>query len=417
MVDACMAGKTLLMIAYHFPPENAVGAARPFRFYKYAHRFGWEPLVVTAIPQKPEHILNGVHYIPDPFLTKPRSHEWHVERVIRRFAMPIETGISWSRHAARYCLSHMDGRKPDTPLVLYSTFPPIGTHFAAMQVLRKRSVCWVADFRDPYTTEPLRRRISPALGRLAASQIERQMVALPSLIIANTDAAAEEWKTLYPHVADKVKVIWNGYDPADNLIAPTLPERTRKILIHTGTLYGGRHAGPILASIARLMHTGRLSPASILVRFVGACHESTLIPPEVVESGLSQGWIEIVPEALPRSAALEMCHQSDGLFLIQPQSDTQVPGKLFDYVGIGRPILAFIRQNSPIEHVLLKCGIPNVCIYPDDTDDRVDEALLRFFALSAGPWKPSQWFQDTFDAIKQTAMLCSFIDEAIASPR
>jgi hypothetical protein len=311
----------------------------------------------------------------------------------------------------------MNGRKTDTPVVLYSTFPPIGTHFAAMQVLRKRSVCWVADFRDPYTTEPLRRRISPALGRLAASQIERKMVALPSLIIANTDAAAEEWKTLYPHAADKVKVIWNGYDPADNLIAPTLPERTRKILIHTGTLYAGRHAGPILASIARLMHRGNLSPASILVRFVGPCHESTLIPAEVVESGQRQGWIDMVPEALPRSAAIEMCHQADGLFLIQPQSDTQVPGKLFDYVSIGRPILAFIRQNSPIEQVLLGCGIPNVCIYPDDTDDRVDEALLRFLALSAGPWKPSRWYQDTFDAIKQTEMLCSFIDQVTASPK
>jgi hypothetical protein len=112
-----------------------------------------------------------------------------------------------------------------------------------------------------------------------------------------------------------------------------------------------------------------------------------------------------------------MSREAAGMMLIQPQSDTQVPGKLFEYVRLGRPILAFIRKRSPIDEVLAQCGIPNVCIYPEDTADRVDEAMLRFFALTPGPWKPSPWFENTFNAVDQARTLCSFADEALEQRR
>ena len=44
-------GKPVLLLAYHFPPDNASGSARPFRFYKYLPEYGYEPHVITASPQ------------------------------------------------------------------------------------------------------------------------------------------------------------------------------------------------------------------------------------------------------------------------------------------------------------------------------------------------------------------------------
>src|SRR4051794_15550419 len=41
-------GKPVLLLAYHFPPDNASGSARPFRFYKYLPEYGYEPHVITA---------------------------------------------------------------------------------------------------------------------------------------------------------------------------------------------------------------------------------------------------------------------------------------------------------------------------------------------------------------------------------
>jgi hypothetical protein len=407
-----MSDKTLLMIAYHFPPENVIGAARPFRFYKYAPMFGWTPVVVTAAPQDPNYTPAGVHYIADPFSTKPRSSEWHVERVIRRFAVP-DLGLTWSRHVARFCRAQIDAVKPGKSVVVYSTFPPVGTHLAALQVVRKHRACWIADYRDPYAGHHTRSALSTRCSRFAARQIDRRMIETASIVIANTEAAAQELKSEYAHIADKITVIWNGYDPSEDLIAPSLPAGERKIILHSGTMYAGRHTGPVMTSISRLIENGRISPASILFRFVGTCVAGSLIPADIVQSGIRRGWIEVFAEVLPHAAAVEMAQQANALLLLQPQSRTQVPGKLFEYIRIGRPILAFIQKHSPIDDILSRCGIPNVCIYPEDDADSIDDALLRFLAIPSGPWKPSQWFESTFNAVEQARILCSLADQAL----
>ena len=108
-----------------------------------------------------------------------------------------------------------------------------------------------------------------------------------------------------------------------------------------------------------------------------------------------------------------MAQQANALLLLQPQSKTQVPGKLFEYIRIGRPILAFIQKKSPIDDILSQCGIPNVCIYPEDSADYIDESLLRFLAISSGPWKPSLWFASTFNAVDQARTLCSLAEQAL----
>ena len=41
----------VVLIAYHFPPDNAIGGARPWRFYKYLKRLGYECHVLTAARQ------------------------------------------------------------------------------------------------------------------------------------------------------------------------------------------------------------------------------------------------------------------------------------------------------------------------------------------------------------------------------
>jgi hypothetical protein len=35
--------KSILIIAYHFPPEAAVGATRPANFAKFLPEHGWQP--------------------------------------------------------------------------------------------------------------------------------------------------------------------------------------------------------------------------------------------------------------------------------------------------------------------------------------------------------------------------------------
>jgi hypothetical protein len=162
-----------------------------------------------------------------------------------------------------------------------------------------------------------------------------------------------------------------------------------------------------------LIRSGRLPAGSVLLRFVGHCQDGALGPADVVERATAQGWLDLIVDHLPRAAAVQMAQSADGLFLVQPHSATQVPGKLFEYIRIGRPILAFIQRASPIDRILAACGIPSVCIYPDDSPERCEEAVLQFLAIGSGPWKPTPCFERNFNGINQAKALCALIEESI----
>jgi hypothetical protein len=121
------------------------------------------------------------------------------------------------------------------------------------------------------------------------------------------------------------------------------------------------------------------------------------------------GWLELRP-SVPRSQAQRLMEEADGLLLVQPQSDTQVPGKLFEYICIGRPILALVPRSSGVEQILQKASTPNVCIYGDEPGDMVDGKLLEFLRLPNAATAPSEWFQSSFDASQQTAALAKVIE-------
>src|SRR6202021_1123850 len=90
----------VLIFAYHFPPENEIGGARPFRFSKYLSRLGYTCRVFTASEQTGRDDSN-TEYVPDPFVTHSRHRpSWQLERAIRKVILPGEFGTQWSCYAA-----------------------------------------------------------------------------------------------------------------------------------------------------------------------------------------------------------------------------------------------------------------------------------------------------------------------------
>ncbi|MFZ0311413.1 MAG: hypothetical protein WAL85_01780, partial [Candidatus Korobacteraceae bacterium] len=121
------------------------------------------------------------------------------------------------------------------------------------------------------------------------------------------------------------------------------------------------------------------------------------------------GWLELRPQ-VPRAEAQRLLEEADGLLLVQPQSNVQVPGKLFEYMCIGRPIVALVQRASAVEDVLVKAEALHACIYTDDSAETADRKLLEFLSLPNAAAAPSEWFQSSFDARQQTAELAKIIE-------
>lgn len=404
----------VIVFAYHFPPENAIGGLRPYRFCKYLSRLGYRCFVLTAAPQNPA-VYNDAQFIPDPFhLQTEKGWGWQMERAVRMVLLPGITGLQWSQAAFR-AARQIVHRYPDERITVFSTFPPLGPHLAAWRLARIERLPWIADFRDPLgDTTDIRMN---DLHRAAFNLLERTLVKVPQAVLANTDAAAERLKTKYPAICDKVHVIPNGFDPEDRILPEPLPARKRRVLSHVGELYCGRNVTPLLESIERLITAGRVDRSTIRISLVGPVEREAIPSEDFIARAQADEWLEMIRQQIPRDQARKLSQTSDALILLQPQSAIQVPGKLFEYIQIGRPILAYIPRNSAVQRILEKSGIVYRCVFSDDSPTQMDDTVSEFWRILGGTAQPSAWFEQHFNAQRQTAALDRLITELTAGER
>jgi hypothetical protein len=397
--------RIVLMFAYHFPPENAIGGARPYQFYKYLSRKGYRCHVITAA-QQTSPSAPDFEYVGDPF-PEVRGIGWQLERAARKFLMPGATGLRWSRLAYKSALAFLRSHQ-GSEVTIFSTSPPLGTHLAAFRLARNRQFKWIADFRDPLANNPGHIGLTK-FQETIHRRLEQSILESSTITIANTDALADKLKKNYPNRSDHVHLIWNGFDPEDRIQPLPAPERDHLVISHVGELYGGRDVSPLLESVSRLIETGRLAPNDFKIRLVGSIEHECIPPAEFLTMAIQQGWLEVFPNTVPKDEARRVAQDSNALLLVQPHSTVQVPGKLFEYLRLGRPILAFIPPNTPTERILRQSGVPYRCAYAGSSIQEMDNAVHDFFQPAEAVDRANLWFEENFNAEKQTQALDALI--------
>jgi hypothetical protein len=129
---------------------------------------------------------------------------------------------------------------------------------------------------------------------------------------------------------------------------------------------------------------------------------------------LDAGVIEETPTRVPVEEASRIRATADYLLLLDYITGTtglQVPSKVFDYIRIGRPILASTTMDSPVDRILKNSGVPHVCLYPNLGDVELDRRVLEFLSLPKDPVRPSELFRATYDARHQASTLADLITQ------
>ncbi len=394
----------VLALAYVFPPDNYSGADRPYRLTKYLRQLGHRVTVIAAtgedgLRQQSEDVYR-VRGILDHIARKER-----MEQIARVAFLCYDEGATWVPRTVRAAKAWMESSPPP---VLFSTSPPVTTHLAALWLKRKYRARWIADFRDPLCGNPFRKLFR---ARMVDELIERQIFRHADAVIANTEAVAERWRRRYPSARQKIHVIWNGFDP--DTVAKALPVLAghEKTLTHVGTTYGSRQPTILLKSVQRLAQEQRLKPDSLRIRLLGPAHFDA-VATELTDRLRDTGMIDFQPNQISREQSRRITAESGYLLLLdvlEEGSGLQVPAKLFEYVLIGRPILALTTRGSSVEWILSRCGIPHQCLYPDTSSDEVDALVLKFLSYSSEPAVPSPWFMENFDARAQASVLSGVI--------
>ena len=320
-------------------------------------------------------------------------------------------GLTWSQRASLLGAKSISGPRGT---VLLSTSPPLAVHRAALTIKRAfPGVRWIADFRDPILSSFGSKTL---WGPRFSQFLERKIFATADLVIANTEPAAARWRERFPEYQSKIYALWNGFDPEDPIAAFPLPDRPYRVLAHFGSMYAGRQPGRLAASVERLIESKRLDNSTIRIRLVGSPRS------EAGESlaGLDKvGCVDFL-NRVPRPEAQKLMATSDYLLLLDLEGHTgglHIPAKIFEYLRIGRPILAYTCRDSAVERVLDRSGVPHVCVHQTDSDSEADRKLVVFLGLPTEPVKMAPAFEEDFSAPAQVARLASWLCPNFTMPR
>ncbi|HXH01575.1 MAG TPA: glycosyltransferase [Xanthomonadaceae bacterium] len=265
----------------------------------------------------------------------------------------------WLWPARRQLRRLLDKLQPDVAIASHEP----ATSLQLGVIARANGVPLLADLGDPVLAA-----YTPARWRRRALALERQLCAVADHISVTAPASAELLGERHGR-REGISLLLQGFD--DRAFDPRRatphhghPESPLQLL-YTGSFYGFRRAETLLEAV-RAVPGVRLGIATIVApqSVRDACRES---PEQFHLHGF-----------LPHLLAMRMQRRADVLINIANAEAAQVPGKLLEYMGAGRPILHL--RSSGADHgadLLTKTG--GALVVGQDVSELTD-SLRRLLA-------------------------------------
>jgi len=460
-----------LIVASNFPPIQSAGVYRTLRLVKYLPNHGWRLKVLTLstdtlLPNATtdfsllDQIAKDIEVYRAParfpietfnrvtgrakrkrpqlditpkqdLTTESAAHDrqqlvsdsmrngnlsgWS-QRLKDRLTIPWKTPdrlIGWVGAAAKLGTQVVRNSTPD---LIYSSGPPWSNHLVAGKIVSATGLPWVADFRDPWVGNAFRpNRSGDTWAGRKHRMLEANVYMSASTVIFNTARARyDAIDRIGDSLAKKSVVIPNGFDPEHFEVINTqpnenLPKRTKPIqMIHAGAFYGKRNVDSMLAVIGEMKQAGKLSAGDFQLELIGKIrsHEKSLIEQHSISDLVTQ------TPPMPHQKCLERLFTADVLLLVQTEAPLCIPGKLYEYVALEKPILTLAAEGSTADLVAQENLGP--CI--DPADRALLEAGLHHLLQQIGSGEFQQQdrsVRDRYDGYQQMALFDEVFRRAI----
>lgn len=369
----------ILIISYAFPPFNSIGGVRVGKTAKYLLKAGHDVRVIAAQeqpfpPTLPVEIPEErIVYTPWLNIRKPvevvskdapavkgegqkvarrsgigQTIKGGVRFALRTFVYFPDANIGWVPYAVRSGARSLLDWRPD---IILASSPPPSTLLVARRLARKYGVPWVADLRDLWVDHQYYDQ--PAWRKVIESRLERSVLRSAAGLVTVSEPLAKTLRTKYGR---EPAIVLNGFDPSDY---PEVRDERRSSdgapvrILYTGVVYEGRQdPSPLFAALKKL---GTEMP-QVTVSFYGSFLQTVreLVAVHGVEAVVS------VNDPVPYRESLRMQTEADLLLLLlwnDPEHKGVYTGKLFEYIGARRPVLAVGERGDVAAELVESRGL------------------------------------------------------------
>lgn len=420
--------KKVLIITYDWPPRNSIATHRPYSWARYLSEKGVDVTVLTAQKQ----------FFDEPLdLDLPKLDRVKVVEAGYKVMMPISSSSKYLNlerwigilKKIKGFISSLSGWEYDIRSnwagcsermikeigvdfdVVISTYGPDSAHLIASKFKKKNpSLYWVADYRDLWSQNA--RKKGSYLFKKIIRRKEIETVKSADLFTTVSDELSVELERL---VLKKPLVIYNGFDidlNQENFKRPLTVINGCLKIVYTGRIYPGkRNPLPLIRAIEDLIDKKKIESDQVRLHFYGG--NTKIIDLEI-------GFLKY-PEILehhghvPRSEALSLQKSADLLLLLESgdhDSKGFLTGKIFEYIGAGRPIISIgSERDSAIGRVLQETQ-SGTC-YGDDADAIIDDISSCLRGVTPIWYRPNLATIEFYSRNRQSQILFSKINSLI----
>lgn len=370
----------IVVLTANFAPRGGSHPTRTVHFAKYLRLLGHEVKVLTYAEQQQRLYSSGdeslaakvpsdveVIRVPAGWLhrvlgrAKQRGNETSKmrSRAVRNPLTALfipDPHITAKRNFVNAAMSIVAEWHPD--VLVTCAYPFTMTLIGATVKRVCPDLVWIADYGDPWTGAPVAELKLPGWRRILDRKLESRALACSDAVTVTTEPTADLYRQQFPMLADRIHVLTMGYDPDDDtrvaLASRPVEDTGKLVVLHAGRLYReARNPAPFITAVEKSLASDPVLFSRMKVVLLGA------IEPEIAatirESSAAalfeiHGWVTVA-ESLARMKA------ADVLLLFGNKGSMQIPGKVYQYFGTGRPVLMiFESENDPTVDVVRQYG-------------------------------------------------------------
>jgi glycosyltransferase involved in cell wall biosynthesis len=209
-------------------------------------------------------------------------------------------------------------------------------------------------------------------------------------------------------VAERFWVIPNGCDVSEFGGLKRRVQDDAFVLLHAGSLYGARNPAVLFTAVARAIMRGGIDPERFRLRLIGRLNIAGIDLQVLVRNLGLERVVEFIPQ-MPRRAVLQEMVDASALLILQPLTTVSIPGKLYEYMAAGRPILALAEPDGETAALVRSSGV-GITVPPND-EALLEHALTRLVDQSHAPFPPVD--RETYDGALRASELAYLLSGVV----
>ncbi|MBT3450023.1 MAG: glycosyltransferase [Bacteroidetes Order II. Incertae sedis bacterium] len=432
--------KHVLIVAYYFPPMGLSGVQRIAKMAKYLPEAGYRVTVLTVEPGSyfafDDSLLaelesvEGIHIVRTRSLDPTRlhggyrgkGHEGHREAhrevpfpeeksrkvlsTISQFLLLPDNKIGWRKYAVATGLRILKETPAD---VILATAPPYTSFLIGRDLSLRTHTPLAIDYRDDWVDNP-RHSYPTALHRRITASMERKVVNQTSVVIAINKTILDLIKKRQAGPNPTYTVVPQGFDPEDFAnVSTQTSESDQLVFLYTGMFYDAQQPDAFLKGIRILLDRRPELTSIVRCKFAGIFPERGK---EIIQQLKLEPVVDLLGYLSHTDTVQQLVDCSVAWMTIGRQQGEEMisTGKLFDYMGSLKPILALVPDGEA-KNALSSYGAAFTCP-PDEAEHIADEleSIVGLWQAGTLP-KGSRENIQIYDRRKQARILSNIFDK------